>query len=103
VADHYAKLKSPQMLRSHMEYKQHTPTSLAASVTRERERLSEKGVSRQMISYLLAGTNGQRPVNSCSPDLAAAIERVLDVPDHTLFDVLPKSRDKRELAKADAA
>lgn len=100
VAGHYAELKSKALLAAHMEHKGYNAAALARVVTHERLRTGgSRGCSRQMISALL---NTQR-VNSCEPDLAAAIERVLDVPDHMLFDVLPKSHDKRETAKSGRA
>lgn len=99
MADHYGSLKSPKLLEGAMEYRDFTCTSLAAAVSYERGvDGSGKGVSRQMISYLVNGK-----VKTCEPDLAAAIERALDVPPHTIFDVLPKSSGRRQSAKADAA
>lgn len=99
VADHYAQLKSPAALLGFMDHKGHTCASLARVATHERQRNgSDRGCSRQMISYLTTGK-----VKSCEPDLAAAIERVLDLPDHALFAVLPKSREKRDNVKGQAA
>jgi len=93
VAESYAALKSPKLLEGHMEHREFTCAALADAASFERIRNgSGKGVSRQMISYLKTGK-----VKSCEPDLAAAIEKVLDVPPHTLFDVLPKSRDTRQI------
>lgn len=91
VADHYAQLKSPKLLEGQMEHRGFNAARLAEAVSFERFRIGAgKGVSRQMISYLKTGR-----VRTCGPDLAAAIEKVLDVPPNTLFDVLPKSREKR--------
>lgn len=97
MADHYAALKSPLILEGQMDHRGFTCAALADAASFERIRNGcGKGVSRQMISYLKTGK-----VRSCEPDLAAAIEKVLDVPPHTLFDVLPKSRDTREIVKSD--
>ena len=99
VADHYAALKHQKMLEGQMEHRGFTCAALAEAASYERIRNgSGKGVSRQMISYLKSGK-----LRTCEPDLAGAIERVLDVPPHTLFDVLPKSRDTRESHKGHAA
>lgn len=100
VADHYAQIRSPKLLAGHIEYRGFTSLErFARAVSSERIKNGhDKGVSRQMISYL---ANGR--LHTCEPDLAAAIESVLQVPDHTLFVVLPKSSQKRETRKADAA
>lgn len=99
VAAHYAVLKSPKLLEGQMEHRGFTCAALADAASYERIRNgSGKGVSRQMISYLRAGK-----IKSCEPDLAEAIERVLDVPAHAFFDVLPKSRDTRQTIKGQAA
>jgi hypothetical protein len=99
VADHYAVLKSPKLLEGQMEHRGYTCAQLADAASYERIRNgARRGVSRQMISYL---KNGR--LKSCEPDLAFAIEKVLDVPAHMLFDVLPKSRDTRQTVKGRAA
>lgn len=100
MADHFAQVKSAKLLAGHIEYRNFDSYErFARAVSTERIRNgSNRGVSRQMISYL---ANGR--VKSCEPDLAAAIERVLQVPDRSLFDVLPKSSHKRPIAKVDAA
>lgn len=86
VADHYAKLKAPEILREFMKHKGFSITELARRATLERTENGGPKVSRQMISYLVNGD-----LHSCKPDLAACIELVLDVPAHAIFDVLPKS------------
>ncbi len=98
VAGYYAELRSPGLLLEHMNYKGRGVTELARLASYERVANGGQKVSHQMISQLLHGKKKQ-----CRPDLAAAIERVLDVPPHVLFDVLPKSRDKRDDAKGEAA
>lgn len=99
VADHYAHLRESAKLLDAMRLHNHNASSLARVVSYERiHNGSGKGVSRQMISYL---ANGR--IKQCEPDLAAAIERVLLLPPQFLFDVLPKSRDKRESLKGHAA
>src|SRR5437868_3483332 len=100
VAAHYAYLRSPELLSAHMKHKNHSASSLARVVSYERLRNGgDKGCSRQMISALLQYGR----VKSCEPDLAAAIERVLDVPDHLLFELRSKSRDARQTVKGQAA
>lgn len=108
VADHYAVLKSPALLRAHIEHRGESIAVFAEQVAYARIHITgdkDKGCSRQMISALVhADTQTRkRRVKSCEPDLAAAVERVLNLPPHMLFDVLPKSRDKRELANGQAA
>lgn len=98
VSGYYAELKTPELLLGLMRHKDLTVTRLARLASYERISQGGRKVSHQMISQLV---NGQ--LKSCRPDLAAAIERVLDVPDHFIFTVLPKSPDKRHDAKADAA
>ena len=99
VADHYGQIKSPLLLQGHMDHRQFNCANLAEAVAYERIRGgSTKGVTRQMISYLKTGK-----VKTCEPDLARAIEKVLDVPEGTLFDVLPKSRATRQDVKGCAA
>jgi len=98
VSGYYAELKTPELLLGLMRHKDMNVTKLARLASYERIAGGGKKVSHQMISQLL---NGQ--LKSCRPDLAAAIERVLDVPDHFIFSVQPKSRDKRDDAKGEAA
>lgn len=99
VREQYAVCKSGKLLEGHMELRQHSCASLAEAVTVERLRhRSGKRCSRQMISYLKTGK-----LKSCEPDLATAIETVLNVLPGTLFDVLSKSRDKRETTEGQAA
>lgn len=86
VAGTYANLKAPEILKGWLIHKAWTVSELARRANRERLAESDKGVSRQMISQLVNGT-----LHSCEPDLAACIERVLDAPEHGIFDVLPKS------------
>jgi hypothetical protein len=99
VKDEYAVCRSGKLLEGHMELRGHSCASLAEAVTIERVRnRSGKRCSRQMISYLKTGK-----LKSCEPDLAKAIETVLNVLEGTLFNVLPKSRDKREVTEGQAA
>jgi hypothetical protein len=99
VAGHFAQLKSPKVLEGLMDHHNLTCEKLARLASYERiHHGSGKGVSRQMISYLRSGK-----LKTCEPDLAAAIERVFDLPAHSVFDVLPKSRDTREINKGQAA
>jgi hypothetical protein len=111
VADHYAHLKSRELLRAHINHKGYSIAKLAELASFHRIANGGEKVSRQMISLLVNDPTEINPktgqpfkaLNTCSPDLAAALEHALDVPDHMIFDVLPKSRDKRELNKAHAA
>lgn len=110
VADHYAKLRSPNLLRAHIEHKGLTLARLAALASYHRIANGGEKVSRQMISLLAQGDEinpktGKpfRHLATCTPDLAAAIESALDVPDHLLFEIVPKSRDKRQTVKGEAA
>lgn len=98
VAGHYAKLRSSGLLVEFMKDRNHNSASLARLAAIQRQAESGRGVSRQMISYMVNGK-----VTTCEPDLAAAIERVLNVPPHVLFEVLPKSRDTRHNVKGRAA
>lgn len=99
VADHYAQLKSAGLLVEFMKHNDVSCASLARKASYERrENGSGKTVSRQMIGHLKTGH-----VRTCEPDLAAAIERVLNVPDHLLFDVLPKSHAARQAVKNERA
>lgn len=99
VARHYAEIKSPKLLEGQMEHLGWSCAALAKAVERERQRDgSARGCSRQMISLLKNGT-----LRTCEPDLAGIIEQVLGVAPQTLFSVLPKSHDKRETAKGEAA
>lgn len=97
VADSFAKLKAPELLDGFRKHKGWTITKLAAKASNERLVESGKTVSRQMVSYLINGD-----LQSCEVDLAAALESVLDVPAHTIFDVLPKSLDTRDNDKPEA-
>lgn len=98
LKDFYAVCKSGKLLDGHMELRGHSCASLADAVTAERLRVRKgKTCSRQMISYLKTGK-----LRSCEPDLAEAIESVLNVLPGTIFDVLPKSRETRENLKARA-
>jgi hypothetical protein len=108
VADHYAQLKSAALLRAHIEHKGITLAALAEQASYHRIANGEPKVSRQMISLLVHSdevtpTGRPKGLRTCSPSLAAAIESALGVPDHVLFDVLPKSSDKRNNEKAEAA
>lgn len=98
VAGYYAEQKTPGLLLQLMRHKDISVTKMARLASYERIAEGGKKVSHQMISQLASGQ-----LRTCKPDLAAAIERVLDVPDHFIFSVLPKSRDKRDDTKADAA
>lgn len=108
MAESYAHLRSPVLLRAHMDHKGVTATTLARQASYHRIANGHPKVSRQMISLLLHageldGHGKPKGLASCSVSLGQAIESALDVPDGVLFDVRPKSSHKRETAKADAA
>lgn len=99
VATHYAALNRAGILSELMTFRGYDTVSLARAVTSERMRLgSSKGVSPQMIGQL---RNGR--VTQCSPDLAQAIESVLQVPTGVVFTVREKPSHRQLKAKADAA
>lgn len=74
----YAEVKSAKLLAAQIDY-----SGLDCA------RIAERAdCSRQMISFLKTGR-----YKSCTPRLAAKIERALDVPPGTLFTVREKSTD----------
>ena len=93
VTAYKAELKSPAALKAFMDHKGWSANRLAEAVRIERVRQfgKDKTCSRQMICKLLAG----KP-NTCSPDLAAIIETVLDLPPHALFALVPKSSQQQQ-------
>lgn len=93
VADHYAVIKSAGLLVEFMKHKEMSCAKLARLASYERQEMTGKTVSRQMIGHLKTGH-----VKSCETDLAAAIERALDVPDHMLFDIRSKRAEKTQAA-----
>lgn len=103
VENYRAELKAPAALKAFIEHKDNSFASFARRVSGE---LSAEAtgtgartrVSRQMIAFLANGN-----VTSCTPELAGAIERALDLPKHTLFSLVLKSRDKRQTVKRQAA
>jgi hypothetical protein len=99
VVNYRAELKAPAALKAFIEHKDESLTAFARRVSGE---LSADGstrkVSRQMIAFLANGD-----LTFCTPELAGAIERALDLPEHTLFSLVPKSRDKRQTVKGRAA
>jgi len=118
MAAHYAKLKSADILVSFMVHKgyvdrdgagqplyrngmpqlQYSRFARQVGLARTEIAGTVKPVSRQMITQLCRGIR-----SSCTTDLGLAIERVLDVPDKAIFNVLPKSRDERQTVKTEAA
>lgn len=119
MASHYGKLKGEELLVAHMIHKgfvdkdndgrpvigpdkrpklQYSRFARQVSMARTDILGHEKRVSRQMITQLCLGIR-----RSCTTDLALAIEQVLDVPAHMLFEVLPKSLDTRQTVKREAA
>lgn len=110
LADSYARIKSPAMLRAHIEHKGYSLTRMAQLVSYQRMADGGQKVSRQMISMLTRDSEVNPKTGkpfwhlaTCSLDLAVAIETVLEVPDHFYFDVLSKSRDKRQTVNGEAA
>lgn len=100
VASHYAKRKvAPGLIRSQMETKRFTVTTLTRAVNLELARTSgeDRKVSRQAISLIVNDR-----MDACKPDLAEALESVLEVP-NLLFSLFPKSSGKRETANLKAA
>jgi DNA-binding XRE family transcriptional regulator len=74
----YAKLRKHEWLQGYMQVNDLNPATVAKRCTYEQHRK----VSRQMISALANGTK-----SSCSPELAEAICKVLNVPIDSLFVV----------------
>lgn len=100
VADYRAELKAPAALKAFIEHRDPSIAAFARRVSGEWASTDggDKRVSRQMIAFLANGD-----VTTCTTDLAAAIERALDLPEHTLFALVPKSRGKRQTVKGEAA
>lgn len=102
MATHYAHLRTPDLLRKHLEHKGWTIAQLAHLATNEMVLLGfpDKKVSRQMVSALLQGDRGpnRRTIKTCSTLTAQAIEQALGLPAGVIFDVLEKSSVKRDEA-----
>ena len=100
VSDYRAELKAPAALKALIEHRGDTYAAFARRVTGEWAATDgkDKRVSRQMIAFLANGN-----VTTCTPELSAAIERALNLPEHTLFSLVRKSRDKRQTVKGEAA
>ena len=100
VSDYRAELKAPAALKALIEHRGDTFAAFARRVSGEWASTDgrDKRVSRQMIAFLANGN-----LTTCTPELSAAIERALDLPEHTLFSLVPKSRGKRQTVKEHAA
>lgn len=75
------KLRSQRALRDAMSFRRYTLRSLAAAVTRDLERKKQRGVSYQSLGHLLTGYQ-----KTTRPEVARAIEEILDVPTGSLFE-----------------
>lgn len=100
VSEYKAELKAPAALKAFIEHRDSSFAAFARRVSGEWASTDgrDKRVSRQMIAFLANGN-----LTTCTPGLAAAIERALDLPEHTLFSLVPKSRGKRQTVKGEAA
>lgn len=100
VAGYQAQIKAPAALKAFIDHRDSSYAAFARRVSSEYAATDgrDKRVSRQMIAFLANGD-----LTTCTPALAAAIERALDLPEHTLFALVPKSHARRQTVKEHAA